>query len=367
MSENRYLRHNLIDWFSQERLARTRAVVIGAGAVGNEVLKNLALLGVGEVRVYDFDRIEEHNLTRSVLFRDADIGKQKAEVAADRARELDPNMSAEAVVGDFWDHLTLSDLKSFDVLFCCVDNFEARIRSNMLCQIARVDFINVGIDSRFALVEQYPFTRNHTGGCFECGLPPSVYRRISERYSCGHLRKLSYIERKVPTTIITSSTASSLAVSVGLRLGTGDEVPSARRFYVDTIAGNLTRTELGRVGGCPCCDRYAGELSIIGCRPIIGDWPISGDDVTVFTSDPILVSYRIGEISMPVFERASAFSSDYPTTLSPDPGAVDLEIRDQFSATELADRFANYTIPSKFALVSNGAKSTIFEFLREPQ
>jgi len=341
--------------------------VIGAGAVGNEVLKNLALLGVGNVRVYDFDEIEEHNLTRSVLFRESDIGKHKAKVAAERAQELDPNVSVEAIVEDFWDHLTLTDLKSFDVLFCCVDNFEARIRSNTLCQIARVDFVNVGIDSRFALIEQYPFSHNQIGGCFECSLPPSVYRRISERYSCGHLRKLSFMEKRVPTTIITSAAAASLAVSVGLRLGTHDEAPPAQRFYLDTIAGNLTRTELSRVDGCPCCDRYAQEPVVVPCRPVIGAWPTDRPDVTIFTSDPILVSYSIGETSTPVFERASRFDSDYPATLSPDPGAVSLEIRDQFTAPELIERFAGYSMPSKFAYVLAGAQPTIFEFLREPQ
>jgi molybdopterin/thiamine biosynthesis adenylyltransferase len=89
VTDARYHRHNLIDWFSQDALAKTKVAVIGAGAVGNEVIKNLALLGVGEIYVFDLDVIEEHNLTRSVLFRDADIGQPKAAVAAKRAMELD--------------------------------------------------------------------------------------------------------------------------------------------------------------------------------------------------------------------------------------------------------------------------------------
>ena len=68
--------------------------VIGAGAVGNEVIKNLALLGVGEIYIFDLDKVEEHNLTRSVLFRDTDIGQSKSIVAAQRAMELDRGVSA---------------------------------------------------------------------------------------------------------------------------------------------------------------------------------------------------------------------------------------------------------------------------------
>ena len=105
MTDVRYNRHNLIDWLSQEGLARTKVAVVGAGAVGNEIIKNLALLGVGEMHIFDLDLIEEHNLTRSVLFRDRDIGRSKAEVAAQRAAELDPNVSAIPFHGDFWNSL----------------------------------------------------------------------------------------------------------------------------------------------------------------------------------------------------------------------------------------------------------------------
>ena len=64
----------MIGWFDQDRLAATRVLVVGAGAIGNEVCKGLALLGTGRIEVWDRDRVESHNLTRSVLFRDDDLG-----------------------------------------------------------------------------------------------------------------------------------------------------------------------------------------------------------------------------------------------------------------------------------------------------
>ena len=84
--DDRYSRLRLIAWWDQERLARAKILVVGAGALGNEVLKNLALLGIGTTYVVDFDTIEPSNLARSVLFRVADRGRSKAEVAAERAR-----------------------------------------------------------------------------------------------------------------------------------------------------------------------------------------------------------------------------------------------------------------------------------------
>jgi molybdopterin-synthase adenylyltransferase len=364
VTDARYHRHSLIDWFSQEALAKSRVAVIGAGAIGNEVIKNLALLGTGEIHIFDLDIIEEHNLTRSVLFRDADIGQPKAAVAARRAMELDGNISAIGVQGDVWDHLSLSGLRAFDVVFCCVDNFETRIQCNLLCYLAGVDFVNTGIDSRSAVVELYPFSKVRTAGCLECNLPKTVYARVAKRYSCGHLRTVSFVERKVPTTIITSAAAASLAVSCGLRLGAGDAVPAARRFYMDTIAGSLTRSDLARDAACPCCGRFSEASAILMTRPSIEPFVDGVDpETTVVTSEPILVSYRIaaGDEHV-VFDRASAFSSDFPATLASDPGAVELEIRDQFTLGELARRFSGREMPCKFASVFTREGLVIFDF-----
>ena len=67
--DDRYGRLRLIPWWRQERLAAAKVLVVGAGALGNEVLKNLALIGVGTIVVIDLDEVEPSNLSRSVLFR----------------------------------------------------------------------------------------------------------------------------------------------------------------------------------------------------------------------------------------------------------------------------------------------------------
>ncbi len=90
--DDRYGRLRLIPWWRQERLASARVLVVGAGALGNEVLKNLALLGVGTVYLIDLDVVEPSNLSRSVLFRAEDGGRGKAEVAARRAGRSTPTL-----------------------------------------------------------------------------------------------------------------------------------------------------------------------------------------------------------------------------------------------------------------------------------
>lgn len=195
MNSDRYQRHSLIDWFSQASVKTSRFAIVGCGAVGNEVAKNLALLGAGHMDLYDFDSIEVHNLTRSVLFREGDVGRFKADVAAERVKELDPNINVSAFVGDFWEEMSLDQAASYSCIICCVDNFEARIRLNQLCLITKTNLINTGIDSRFSQVEVFPFKSSDDSACYECNLPNSAYERMQQRYSCGWLKKISFVEK----------------------------------------------------------------------------------------------------------------------------------------------------------------------------
>ena len=104
------MRQQALEGLAAERLAGLHVVVVGAGAIGNEVVKNLALMGVGRIDVCDFDRVELHNLTRSIFLREADVGRSKAAAVAERAAEVDPNVRVRAVEGDAWRTLTLSAL-----------------------------------------------------------------------------------------------------------------------------------------------------------------------------------------------------------------------------------------------------------------
>src|SRR5712672_1090526 len=98
--DDRFHRFKLISWWDQERLKKAKVLVIGAGALGNELLKNLALLGVGNVVVADMDRIENSNLSRSVLYRAADNGSLKATAAARAAKEIYPDQNVQAFNGN---------------------------------------------------------------------------------------------------------------------------------------------------------------------------------------------------------------------------------------------------------------------------
>src|SRR3954463_1414037 len=98
--DDRFGRFRLIGWWDQARLARAKVLVIGAGALGNEIVKNLALLGVGNVLIVDMDRIENSNLSRSILYRATDNGTYKAQAAARAARDVYPDIRSHALVAN---------------------------------------------------------------------------------------------------------------------------------------------------------------------------------------------------------------------------------------------------------------------------
>ena len=98
--EDRYSRLRLIPWWDQAKIAACNLLVVGAGALGNEILKNAALLGFRNVIVVDMDRIEVSNLSRTILYREQDIGEFKAVVAAKAYQALAPDAKARPLVAN---------------------------------------------------------------------------------------------------------------------------------------------------------------------------------------------------------------------------------------------------------------------------
>lgn len=119
----------------QKKLAESRVFLVGAGAIGCEMLKNLALMGVGTagegaIVVADMDRIERSNLSRQFLFRNTDIGQSKAGTAVRAIRSMNPRVRSEffeAKVGPETENL-FSDAFFERLTFVCnaLDNVEAR-------------------------------------------------------------------------------------------------------------------------------------------------------------------------------------------------------------------------------------------------
>lgn len=216
----RYDSLKLIPWWEQEKVAQAKVMVVGAGALGNEILKNLALVGIGHILIVDFDVVEATNLTRSVLFRAEDLGKRKAEVAAKRLKELNPDVKVAYICGDITTDVGLGVFRNMDVVLVGVDNFAARIFVNRACFKTGTPWINGGI---LELMGEFNVYIPGAGACYECSLPEDAYREMGHRLSCI-LRMEEIQQGKVPTTPTVASIIGALQVQEALKLIHGREL-----------------------------------------------------------------------------------------------------------------------------------------------
>ena len=225
--EDRYARLRLIPWWDQERLKDAAVMVVGAGAIGNELIKNLALLGIGRIFIFDMDTIENTNLTRSVLYRKKDVGRYKAETAAERAMEINPDVKAKAFNLNIIDDVGLGVYRRMDVVLGGLDNREARLSINQSCYKVNKPWIDGAIEALngFARV----FVPGH-GACYECTMTETDWMLINKRKSCALLTHEQMNEGKIPTTPTSSSIIAGIQVQEMLKLLHADR-------HLPTLAG----------------------------------------------------------------------------------------------------------------------------------
>jgi bacteriocin biosynthesis cyclodehydratase domain-containing protein len=153
----------------QERLADARIAVLGVGGLGGWSALNLACCGVGEMLLLDFDQVELSNLNRQVLYSEADIGRLKAEAAAERLRGFNSAMKVEARVQRLDSEAAIREtIEGYDVVIDACDwpahDIEHWI--NSACFAAGVPFIAM---SHFPPVARVgPFYVPGVTGCFAC-------------------------------------------------------------------------------------------------------------------------------------------------------------------------------------------------------
>lgn len=139
MNLRRYSRHLLVPEIGvagQEKLSRARVLVVGAGGLGSPVLAYLAAAGVGRIGIVDDDVVDLTNLQRQVLFAEADIGRKKADVAAERLRAQNSGIAFHPypVLLDAGNAREL--VRAYDVVVDCTDTFDARY---LLSDAARLE------------------------------------------------------------------------------------------------------------------------------------------------------------------------------------------------------------------------------------
>lgn len=245
---DRYNTFRLISWWKQDIVRNATIMVVGAGALGNEVLKNLALMGVGKIFIVDFDTIDDSNLSRSVLFRACDNGHKKAEVAAEAIHEINPDVAVQWFSGDINQDLGLGVYRRMDVVIGCLDNRAARLAINEACWHLNMPWIDGAIQELFGLARVF---EPNKGACYECTLTEEDYRIIQLRESCNRLARNTIIQGKVPTTPSISSIIGAVETQEALKILHGMKVDTGKALYFNGENNETFLMEYTPKNQCP--------------------------------------------------------------------------------------------------------------------
>lgn len=213
INDDRYSRLELITWWDQDILKNAKILVAGCGALGNEIVKNLAMLGVGNICVVDMDKVEKSNLTRSILFRTEDEGLSKAEVICKRAKEVNNDINIKYFDGNIFS-FGLGVFKNFDLIIGGLDNREARLFINQSCWKINKPWIDGAIEVLTGIARMFIPPDN---ACYECTMSEIDYKLINKRKSCMLLGLDEINEGKIPTTPTIASIIAGVQVQEAVK------------------------------------------------------------------------------------------------------------------------------------------------------
>lgn len=299
--EDRYTRLQMIPWWEQERLRQAKVMVVGAGALGNEIIKNLALLGVGNILIIDFDSIEVSNLSRSILYREADEGTSKAHSAAVAARSINPDCNIYSINADITWQVGLGVFRWADVVIGGLDNREARLAVNRACWKVNRPWVDGATESFQGIARV--FVPPH-GACYECTLSEQDFVMMEARNSCGFLAGEAYRRGSVPTTPTTSAVIAGIQVQEAVKLLHQDAcLPGlqGKGFFFDGGSYDCFTIEYVRKDDCLSHETYDNivETSMSSSKNTLADVlsiakEITGDKTVIDLPDDMVVELCCG-------------------------------------------------------------------------
>lgn len=216
-------------------------LIIGAGAVGNSVALNLALLGVGNIDIMDGDKIVEHNLSRQFFFYGR-VGGHKAEVLSERIKGINGS-----VAGDYWncflteETMKVVEKKRYDALFGCADKYKARYLINRLAVKHRTPYLDGGTSATSGSAITYVPGRNR---CMDCRI--DLKRKVEHEQPKEESR---CINNPNPSIIIPNMIIGSARVAEFVNILSGNPQLLDSIFKYDTFVRKRIYLEHSRIAG----------------------------------------------------------------------------------------------------------------------
>ena len=365
---DRYHTFSYISWWKQEVVKDATVMVVGAGALGNEVLKNLALMGIGNLLIIDFDTIEDSNLSRSVLFRESDRGRHKAEVAAEGVKKLNPDVKVKAWNGDINFEMGMGVFRHVDVIIGCLDNREARLSLNRFSWAIDRPWVDGAIQELMGIVRVF---WPGEGACYECTLSDEDYQMISLRYSCPLLARENILQGKVPTTPTSASIVAAFQTQEALKLIHGMEVQPGKALMINGLTNDIYTTEYPVKDGCLSHSRlkpiielpeHSAHSTTLAELLEIARESLGPETVLEFDSE-IVISMKCAECGEEtgIFKRMGRlYESEFECPACG--GRRDMHMTHRIDGTEdfLSRTLSNFDIPALGIIRANNGKERVY-------
>ena len=234
----RHLALPQIGRLGQERIASSTALIIGVGGIGCATATYLASSGVGRLILNDFDTVDATNLGRQPLYSPDDVGQLKAVCAADRLRDINPNIEID-VIGNRLDADALSDaIRSVDIVLDGCDNFATRFAVNDACVAERKTLIS-GAAIRFEGQLAVFGPDYESSPCYRC-----LYMEADESLdNCSGNGVLA----PIPAVVGTLAATECLKILAGIETNVGQLV------LFDALSGEWRFVGIGKNPECVAC------------------------------------------------------------------------------------------------------------------
>ena len=190
----------------QERLLDSHAVIIGAGALGGAISTNLARAGVGRITICDDDDVDIHNLQRQVLYSEEDVGRHKLEVAVERLRK----MNSEVSINGIKEYLNKKNAERImggaDIVVDGTDRMEPRYIINSYCVENDIPYVYGGVLASYGMT--FNIVPRKTP-CLECIFPNT--NELEKLPTCAELG----IVNTVPMIIGSIQSTEAMKILIG--------------------------------------------------------------------------------------------------------------------------------------------------------
>lgn len=243
----RYARQIMLPAFdipAQEKLKASRVLVVGMGGIGCPLALYLAAAGVGELLLADFDAIEASNLQRQFLYADADLGRLKAEVAAEKLGILNPFVRCEPVTRTLDVDTLPALLERVDLVVDGCDNFATRDAVNAACVVAGVPLVSaaaIGFGAQLAVFD----VRRAESPCYRC-LYPDMDEAAATCAEAGILAPVVGV-------------AGTLAATEALKMLSGVGEPLVGKLWLwESMTGMMRTLSVRRDASCAVCSSRKG-------------------------------------------------------------------------------------------------------------